>query len=1343
MVIAVYIKRLLLLNFLFIVFISHANANNNFEFGVLNNQNCIDQSCTISFENTYTSPLVFLLSSFDAANYTTDVSSTLFLESVSSTNATIRQKTRVYEQSEQIQMLSIQYVVVEEGKIVLDPTQPTMLAETGVISGAAYIGKKVKHKHKKWLNVDFKSPFSKPPIVFTQVQGLSQTNVWATTSNRNVSPQGFDTTLELGRSSIMPANDQPEKIAYLAIQEFSGITDRGASFVVGKKENVNQKKRKGDDGGALDALARSCRNNTISLPSSFDSNYTVLISKQTRQGADGGWLRLCEGQQNNELSFMLDEDHITREHGALETVGYLAFELLSVAAIPPQQCDAFNGMQTWKNNDVNLITMENNAKVIGAGSVQGQVRFTNEIVNQYPGFSPETPIYSGLCDGVSCSLAVGNELPELLNLSWQVSSEARVINGYDSNMDNQKEFTRATYFKNPYGVGNSQGYSGFYVKNSHTILFKSGEYWFDDMSVLGNIEIEGDVIFHVQDKVNFAKNVNANNGGTLFIYSYKDEGCRSTIDISPNQPMVNRNYSLNLNSNAHVNGYIYTKGSMTLANGATIKGAVTACQIEMNNNAEFIHEPLTNCGSAEYKLMISPTSGKGLACDGIKIDFSLVDSNGDVVEAKGQNLQVTSNSVVTGDRNSACWSEDGNITTPECNHTDDSRFDATFPSSGPAIVTRFIHSKFLNSYNVSASVSSENLTTTEGPYEFIAKAISIVPSEGVDGSNSNQVAGRPFPFRLKVRGKENGNGNQLNCKIIKDDIDLNVNFSHSKQPISSSKNLEISYNNGRWETANNNILISFEDGVAGGDENRADGTLLAKFDDAGIINLTARVAIQGDDFTTSEQFYFRPFTAALCDSSSALPSYIDEESGAYLASGTDFNAYLKAVNWIKSLDSGAYGDGVPDRSAPSLVCSKAVTSSYITHSGGSAKLNLSSQLSYPVSGVVGVIIADGQLITNFNKDITNSNQNSPTIMNWNEVGALKFDVFQNNYFNRTGFNIPSTTSNVGRFYPAYFSITNTLWDYPENQGSSEGTYSYMAQPFDDVNFEVTAYSDNDSIVANYGLFDTNLKASFLLTGGYNNRLNIASSDLDNTHWSNATWETPDLSNSVIWSRESASMLAGNVTTTVDGPFNEGGNSITTALSLAISGVDPVSFDKNKEAVLEQELLSQPSTRYGRMVLNSVGTTINQDVNIPLRVEYWNRSRFVVSDTDNKANFDGDKYCKQIIWPNPTDLSPSKLVGSGGVDKGINQADLNADPDGHALREQVRFWLRLAAESPQKGESNVNCQGLLGSNDEQPWLQYNWRGQGDEDPSTVVTFGIYRGNDRIIFRGESNIIGTSN
>lgn len=865
------------------------------------------------------------------------------------------------------------------------------------------------------------------------------------------------------------------------------------------------------------------------------------------------------------------------------------------------------------------------------------------------------------------------------------------------------------------------------------VNIEPGVYWVNQFNATGFADIHFSniekTIIHVQ---------NWNDPGNVI---YNHEAKPDNLLIAAHG--VNANI-LMAGSNL-LKAHLYSESNIALNGSVSVYGAVTAKTLKLFSNSRIIGQSECITPSNDVKLVISPTSGKGLACDGIEIDFSLVDSNGDVIEGKGQELQVTSAPVASGDRNSACWSDDGNITTPECNHADDSRFETVFPSSGPAVVTRFIHSKFLSSYNISANVSSENLTTTEGPYEFIAKAISIVPSEGVDGADSNQVAGRPYPFRLKIRGKENGNGNMLNCHIIEETTNIDVTFSNSVLPATSSEKIEINQEGNGWSEANKILSVAFVDGVAGGDEDQADGSLKARLNDAGKATLTASVNIQGKAFNTSEQFYFRPFTAALCDTSSALPSYTDEDSGAYLPSGTDFNGYLKAVNWIKSLDNGTYGDGIPDRNEPSLVCSKEVTPSYITHGGGSAKLNLSSQLAYPVSGAIGVITADGQSISDFNKDITHSNQNLPTIMNWNEVGTLSFDVFQNNYFNRSGFNIPSTTVNIGRFYPAYFEITGTEWIYPDKQGSVAGNYVYMDQNFTDVNFEVVAYSSLGIKTENYGLFDDSLKASFSLVGEYANRLNITDVDLNASHWnSGALWHVNNLDHAVIWSKNEITAIASNRTTQADGPFNMSNNSysITTNLGLEISGVDPVSFDASsfEPEVTEQELLSQPDVRYGRMVLDSVGASVGQSATVPLRVEYWDGNAFVLSNTDRASQFDGEQHCKQTVWPDPTQSSGAILKGSNTVIQGSDVTNLVADANNSTLREQVRFWLRLASTSPQTSETNVDCESGFVN---QPWLQYNWRGQGDEDPSTVVTFGIYRGNDRVIFRGESNIIGTSN
>ena len=1305
------IKQLSLFFLLCISGVSFSATSDKFEFGAIEGENCITQDCTITFRNTYVSPLVFLLSSFDYSNYTDDVPSAAVLSSMSSTEATVRQKFPLNNASGQQPMQSIQYIVVEEGDVFLDPNQPSMVAEAGYIDGVSYVGTKVLNKDRKWLDIQFKNTFGARPIVFTQLQVLTQSSIWATTTNRNVSTSGFQTAIELGRRPNTLSDTTTEKIAYLAIQPFDGVTPDNISFVIGEKTmNQNPKGYK-----AIETLKWSCDNNTFSLPASFEDNYRTILTKQTRQGGDGGWLRVCKGLADNTLSVMFEEDAISRKHGAFERVGYLAFEKAQAAF---GQCDYFPAVaQTWDSN-FGELEIKDTAQIVGPP--QGK----------WVGFSPskvDATSTSCVDENGSAQTCLGNTDYLIDEYAWNESPPWAPEN--------------LPVVSPPHTITSSGDmilYPGDYsslptdaLHTSQKYIFAPGNYWIQNIMLAGNefLSFPIDKVTLNVSSILISGNVVINTQGNpddLVIVAHTTNG------------------NIALSSNNLFNSLIISRNKVDLSGPVIIRGAVSTKKLTLTGNAQIIGQSSCFEPIDDLELVVMPSSGEGLSCDGIKVDFSLMDSNGDIVDGNGENLFVTSSSV--SGSNSACWSFDGNITSSQCNKSSDSEFSVNFPTGSPATVTRYIHSKFLNSYNIEANVSSENLITSAGPYEFIPKSISIVPSEGVDTSDNNQVAGRPFPFRLKIRGKE-GNGNQLTCKIIKEDVDVSVDFSHNKMPSSSIEALELSHNSGTWEPANKSILISFKDGVAGGDENNADGSLLARFNDAGITDFSANSVVSGKPFSATERFYFRPFTAAICGQSNALPAFTNETNGAAFSAGTDFNGHLKAVNWIKSLDvdNSGYGNGIPDSNNPPLVCSEPVTPSYVTHNGYTARLTPTVSLTYPLGGNVNTLTADGSAIASFNKEITSVNRNVATIFNWSDVGTLSFDVIQENYFNIPNFNIPSTKANVGRFYPAYFEITDTIWDYPDKQGSVAGNYVYMDQNFTDVNFEVVAYSSLGTKTENYGLFDDSLKASFSLVGEYANRLNITDVDLNASHWnSGALWHVNNLDHAVIWSKNEITAIASNRTTQADGPFNMSNNSysITTNLGLEISGVDPVSFDASsfEPEVTEQELLSQPDVRYGRMVLDSVGASVGQSATVPLRVEYWDGNAFVLSNTDRASQFDGEQHCKQTVWPDPTQSSGAILKGSNKVIQGSDVTNLVADANNSTLREQVRFWLRLASTSPQTSETNVDCESGFVN---QPWLQYNWRGQGDEDPSTVVTFGIYRGNDRVIFRGESNIIGTSN
>ncbi|MGR6833085.1 DUF6701 domain-containing protein [Aliivibrio wodanis] len=1094
-------------------------------------------------------------------------------------------------------------------------------------------------------------------------------------------------------------------------------------------------------------------------PITSNQGITGKITYQYRFDDDDSWtiekktfdVDLSEYNNQKIIFFALDDDSGATVPYSVEEVSCKQNKPLP-PPLPPsaEQCDYFPSVaQSWVGNSNNLFL-----SVLAASSysslnntADNKVGFNNLIINDYNGsiYTPENQKISSQCDGIECIL--GGVQAKPYQQTFNVPSDLPLFSDYVPTSGDT--VTQGSYFASTYGAP----HYAFTVNKDVTVTFKSGEYWFDSLNVImgGEIVIDGDVIFHIKDELSVGGKVIQTDDSSLMVFSYSDKDCPKPQNFPAGPPDIywsqNDYQRVDIGSSAIFEGHIYAQGPVQLSNDAKVIGAVTACQLKMNNNSEITGSVLKNCDSSKYiQLIISPSSGTGLACDGIAIDFSLVDQDGIPVEGKGQELVVTSDAI-SGNKN-ACWSENGQVTTPDCNHVSDSSFTASFSSGAPAIITRYIHSKFLSAYNIDAQVSEEHLSTPAGPYTFIVQSLSLIPSEGVNGSDNNQVASRPFPFRLKLRGKENGNGNQLNCRIIEESRDIDVHFSHVKSPQTSTEILKISQDHGNtWQDANTDLLISFVDGVAGGDSNEADGSLLAKFDDAGLVDFTASGNHKGNSLTSTERFYFRPFTASVCAKTGTLPSNIEELTGAYLASGTDFNGYLKAVNWIATLDSdnNGYGDGVPDRFEPSLVCAQTATPSYTTHNGYGANLSLTHDLAYPNGGQLGELIADGAPVTGFIKEVTNVTKNLPTIFNWNEVGTLSIDAFQHNYFNRSGFNIPSTTVNIGRFYPAYFEITGTEWLYPAKQGSVTGSYVYMDQNFTDVNFEVVAYSSLGTKTENYGLFDDSLKASFSLVGEHANRLNITDVDLNASHWnSGALWHVNNLDHAVIWSKNEITAIASNRTTQADGPFNMSNNShsITTNLGLEISGVDPVSFDASsfEPEVTEQELLSQPDVRYGRMVLDSVGASVGQSATVPLRVEYWDGNAFVLSNTDRASQFDGEQHCKQTVWPDPTQSSGAILKGSNTVIQGSDVTNLVADANNSTLREQVRFWLRLASTSPQTSETNVDCESGFVN---QPWLQYNWRGQGDEDPSTVVTFGIYRGNDRIIFRGESNIIGTSN
>lgn len=97
-----------------------------------------------------------------------------------------------------------------------------------------------------------------------------------------------------------------------------------------------------------------------------------------------------------------------------------------------------------------------------------------------------------------------------------------------------------------------------------------------------------------------------------------------------------------------------------------------------------------------------------------------------------------------------------------------------------------------------------------------------------------------------------------------------------------------------------------------------------------------------------------------------------------------------------------------------------------------------------------------------------------------------------------------------------------------------------------------------------------------------------------------------------------------------------------------------------------------------------------------------------------------------IWVESGKTAADVNLENGGVVENGESNRITASQNA-SVRQQTQVWLEL--------DSGVRAA---------PWLRYRWDDDyrpevnGEEDPSTIITFGIYRGNDRIIFRGEPRL-----
>ncbi|CAK2430308.1 MSHA biogenesis protein MshQ [Vibrio crassostreae] len=615
----------------------------------------------------------------------------------------------------------------------------------------------------------------------------------------------------------------------------------------------------------------------------------------------------------------------------------------------------------------------------------------------------------------------------------------------------------------------------------------------------------------------------------------------------------------------------------------------------------------------------------------------------------------------------------------------------------------------VGNYSLSASLKVSNTITLSD-----SDTIKYVPYK-FEVSDQSVIAGKPIDVPIKVKACSNS-GQLIDLGYVGSP---SASYSYQK-PVTASAFPSLLQFNADLTDSNRNARLIFQDA----------GQILVTITDNNFQCDEAYCPVEGGALKGQFMVQSRPWKIAICDVENSdgtieNPAKTDEIAGYFISAGEEFRATFKPIVHPQFYQS-----------PPSDECQYQTTFNYYSETGHAAPLSVGLELAYPNTGVLGNLANDrfpGDY-TFMPNDKVGSTRQKTLRFSWQEVGSLKMKTSA--MYLSMSLNVDNQT--IGRFYPDYFRITQSDWTAPDSQGGS----TYMGQPFKQVDFAITAFSAADKPTSNYGNFADYLKGAFFLWGAYSARLDISDSELTASNWSGAVW-AQSWDNRVVWRKLESATLGASLP---DGPYN---SARTTDSSVTIDSHLSLTLDKNDDSVsdsldptqfkimsgspstLHQELLNQPDVRYGRMMLDDVAGNSGQSIHVPLRVEYWQgKQGFQTNVQDDNSQFDTSLQCRDIVWTEADPAVSDSLLTSdpeiGVISAG--QGDTVFAKQTTNQREQVRLFLRQGSAQP----NGISCAWSQGS---QPWLQFNWRDQGDEDPSSIVTFGIHRGNDRVIYRGE--------
>lgn len=457
---------------------------------------------------------------------------------------------------------------------------------------------------------------------------------------------------------------------------------------------------------------------------------------------------------------------------------------------------------------------------------------------------------------------------------------------------------------------------------------------------------------------------------------------------------------------------------------------------------------------------------------------------------------------------------------------------------------------------------------------------------------------------------------------------------------------------------------------------------------------------------TSNAFVVRPF-AVFADAVGNATAQ-DGSGGVYKKTGEDFSLDFKSLSWTAGRD--ADNDGQWDDCGSSTLAAPgagyARVSQWVL---GQPAVSLEK----PTGGDSGSISYGNGNIT----ITTGATSVSADNVDYNQVGIIQ--LVQNGINGFLGKNVAVCSPYIGRFYPDHFDLTQgVLINRSDNSCPSASSFTYLDENLQ-LSYTLTAKNSSNATTTNY-------VSSFAKFDGSAGTYTVGAVD-DPAGIPTALSSRLDIDSSTQVTGWTAGEAGFNIKLNVDrltapdGPFSESrfGVDLHDSDGVGFNGFD---LDTDSDGISDHvQATSSGSLRYGRLRLENAHGSEMLVLPMLMQAEYWNGSAFSWNVVDSCSSFSTDKLTLDSV-------EQSSIVGDNPI----------------RVKGVVTTTATITNQPLSSGDGDLEFSapgvGGVGWVDVQltvpHYLQFDWHGSGDSNPTSRATFGVYQGNEHIIYIRET-------